>query len=91
MSMKKKTARKNPRGITRIDQESTRTHGWFVRVGWSRKRNGSYAPKHTRFFGDVSHGGKKKALAAAEKFVGSVARPKKAKKTARKKTARKKK
>jgi len=60
------------RGISRIDQPSTRTHGWFVRVGWHMRRNGSYGPRHTRFFGDVSHGGKRKALLAAQRFVKKV-------------------
>ncbi len=67
------------RGISRIDQESTRTHGWFVRVGYYEDKSGTYRARHTKFFGDVSHGGKKKALAAAEKFVKQADR-KKAKK-----------
>ena len=60
------------RGISRIDQPSTRTHGWFVRVGWHVRRNGSYGPRHTKFFGDVSYGGKRKALLAAQRFVRKV-------------------
>lgn len=71
------------RGISRIDQESTRTHGWFVRVGYYETKGGAYKAKHTKFFGDVSHGGKNGALAAAEKFVRSVDK----KKPAAKKTA----
>ena len=67
------------RGISRIDQESTRTHGWFVRVGYFETRQGSYRARHTKFFGDASNGGKKKALAAAEAFVASVAKKPKAK------------
>jgi len=63
------------RGISRIDQESTRTHGWFVRVGYYETRQGTYRAKHTRFFGDVSNGGKAKALKAAEAFVKKVAKP----------------
>ena len=66
------------RGISRIDQESTRTHGWFVRVGYYETKGGSYRAKHTKFFGDVGHGGKAKALKAAERFVASVSRKKKA-------------
>lgn len=57
------------RGISRIDQDSTRTHGFFVRVGWYRRRDGSYGPRHRAFFGDVSHGGKRRALRAAEAWV----------------------
>ena len=73
------------RGISRIDQESTRTHGWFVRVGYFETKNGSYKAKHTKFFGDVSNGGKAKALKAAEKFVASVDKKKPAKAAAKKK------
>lgn len=56
-------------GISRIDQESTRTHGYYARVGYSRGRDGRSRPKHVAFFGDASHGGRKKALAAAEEWV----------------------
>ena len=73
------------RGISRIDQESTRTHGWFVRVGYYETRNGSYKARHTKFFGDVGHGGKAKALKSAEAFVLSVDKKKPAKATAAKK------
>lgn len=67
--MKKKRARASGRkGISRIDQPSTRTHGWFVRIGYHERRDGSYGPRFTKYFGDVTHGGKRKALAAAEKF-----------------------
>ena len=62
----KKTSRpQKHRGISRIDQASTRTHGWFVRAGFYKLRNGTYAPRHRKFFGDVTHGGKKKSLTAA--------------------------
>ena len=70
--VRRKTRSAAYRGISRIDQPSTRTHGWFVRVGWHVRRNGSYGPRHTRFFGDVSHGGKRKALLAAQRFVKKV-------------------
>jgi hypothetical protein len=73
--MKKRTSTPSRRrGISRIDQPEKRTHGWFVRVGYHERRDGSYGPRHTRFFGDASHGGKGKALTAAEKFVASVTR-----------------
>lgn len=58
-------------GISRIDQESTRTHGWFVRVGYRRTKQG-WRPKHRAFFGDKSHGGKTAALKAAEQWLNSV-------------------
>ncbi len=64
------------RCITRIDQESTRTHGFFVRVGWRYRADGSYGPKHTAFFGDASHGGKRKALHAAQAWRDDVLAPK---------------
>jgi hypothetical protein len=72
--VKKRTRKRRStrHGISRIDQPSTRTHGWFVRVGYRKRRDGSYGAKHTKFFGDVSHGGKNRALKAAEKFVAGV-------------------
>lgn len=75
--MKKRTRRRRSTryGISRIDQPSTRTHGWFVRVGYHVRRDGGYGARHTRFFGDVSNGGKRKALKAAEKYVASVHKP----------------
>jgi len=70
-------------GISRIDQPSTRTHGWFVRLGYRKRRDGSYGAKHTRFFGDVSNGGKSKALKAAEKYVAGLMPKRKAGKSKR--------
>ncbi len=67
--------RSSRRGISRIDQPSTRTHGWFVRVGYRKRRDGSYGARHTRFFGDVSHGGRRRSLKAAEAFVKALERP----------------
>jgi hypothetical protein len=60
------------RGISRIDQPSTRTHGWFVRAGFSRRPDGSYAPRHRKFFGDAGHGGKRRALRAAQEYLAIV-------------------
>ena len=65
-----------PRGISRIDQDSTRTHGWFVRVGYAADRKGTYRARHTKYFGDATHGGKKKGLAAAIRFVNGLKRKK---------------
>jgi len=71
----KKVARKGGTssvpGISRIDQESTRTHGYFVRVGYHRTKEGAWRPKHRAFFGDASHGGKEKAFKAAVKWLKS--------------------
>lgn len=62
------------RGISRIDQPSTRTHGWFVRAGFHLRPNGTYGPRHRKFFGDVSHGGKRKALRAAKEYLAKLDR-----------------
>lgn len=61
-------------GISRIDQASTRTHGFFVRVGYHRTRDGSWRPKHRAFFGDASYGGKAKALKAAQAWLKKVSK-----------------
>ena len=50
-------------GISRIDQDSHRTHGWFTRVGWE---NGRRLPRFKSFFGDKTYGGKEAALRAAQ-------------------------
>ncbi len=76
-STARKTTRRRgglPAGISRIDQESTRTHGYFVRVGYHRTREGTWRPKHRSFFGDAGHGGKAKALKAAIKWLKGVSR-----------------
>ena len=56
-------------GISRIDQASTRTHGYFVRVGYHRTKEGAWRPKFRSFFGDAGHGGKEKAFKAAVKWL----------------------
>ena len=63
-----------PAGISRIDQASTRTHGFFVRVGYHRTRDGKWRPKQRSFFGDAGHGGKAKALKAAVKWLKGVSK-----------------
>ena len=60
------------RGISRIDQPSTRTYGWFVRVGFYKRRDGSYGPRHRKFFGDVTYGGKRRALRAAQEYLATL-------------------
>ncbi len=57
-----------PAGISGIDQETSGTHGFFVRVGY-RKTTKGWRPKASAFFGDASHGGKSSALRAAEKWL----------------------
>ena len=81
--MRKKKGKKAGRrsrypGISRIDQPSTRTHGWFVRAGFYRAKKRIYAPRHRKFFGDVSHGGKARSLKAAQAYLKSVTRQKSA-------------
>ncbi len=66
---KKKGGSTTVPGISRIDQESTRTHGFFVRVGYHRTKEGAWRPKHRAFFGDAGHGGKEKAFKAALKWL----------------------
>ena len=60
------------RGISRIDQSSTRTYGWFVRAGFFKRPDGSYAPRHRKFFGDAGYGGKRRALRAAQEYLAIV-------------------
>ena len=60
-------------GISRIDQESTRTHGYVGRVGYRRTDSG-WRPQFTAFFGDRSHGGATEALRAAEKWLRATKR-----------------
>ena len=60
-------------GISRIDQESTRTHGYVGRVGYRRTDSG-WRPQFTAFFGDRSHGGALEALKAAEKWLRATKR-----------------
>jgi hypothetical protein len=73
--MKKTRARPvGRRGISRIDQPSTRTHGWFVRANFHKRPDGSYGPRHRKFFGDASYGGKTRALRAAREYRASVER-----------------
>src|SRR5215208_3791390 len=58
-------------GISRIDQDSTRTHGYLVRFDYRRTEEG-WRPRHKAFFGDVSNGGRSGALKAAEEWLASV-------------------
>jgi hypothetical protein len=62
------------RGISRIDQPSTRTYGWFVRTAFYKRPDGSYAPRHRKFFGDASYGGQRRALRAAQQYLAIVER-----------------
>lgn len=77
---KKQRARRGRRpGISRIDQPSTRTHGWFVRSGFHTRADGTSAPRHRKFFGDFTYGGKRRALKAAGEYLAIVTRVQKKK------------
>jgi len=79
-------AKANMKGISRIDQDERRTHGWYVRV---RLRSGRYASK---LFSDKMHGSKKKALDAAVAYRDAMtpeSEPKASKKKAARKPAKK--
>jgi hypothetical protein len=86
---KRKPTRPEMRGLTRIDQDSTRTHGWFARMGWHYRADDSYGPKHTAFFGDMSYGGKRSALRVAQAWRDAILKKaKKTKRTTKKKAQR---
>jgi hypothetical protein len=81
-------------GISRIDQDSTRTHGYFVRVGY-RLTDKGWRPKFSAFFGDATHKGAAGALRAAKawhkEMSGSAGKSKRnGRAKPRAKTARKK-
>ena len=59
-----KTRSRTP-GICRIDQPAKHNHGYFVRL----QRRGKI---HSAFFSDIKHGGRKRALAAAQKHYGKL-------------------
>jgi hypothetical protein len=75
---KQKKSRRSIRrpGISRIDQDSTRTHGWFVRAGFYMRSDGASVPRHRKFFGDFSYGGKRRALKVAMDYLSLVTRVK---------------
>lgn len=52
-------------GISRMDNDSNRTHGWLVTI--QRRRE-----IYRKFFSDMPHGGKLKALAAAKAFRDEI-------------------
>src|SRR5436305_1803291 len=54
-------AKSGYKGISRIDQESRNTFGWYVRVMFNGKQV-------SKFFSDKVHGNRKKALDAAVKY-----------------------
>jgi hypothetical protein len=71
-SEKQKVMLEKHKDIARIDQESKRTHGWYVRVRFQGKT-------HSKFFSDKKCGGRYSSLLAAiawrdttEKKLGKI-------------------
>ncbi|MDF1811477.1 MAG: AP2 domain-containing protein [Verrucomicrobiales bacterium] len=52
-------------GITRIDQEDKKNHGYYVRITHKGKR-------YQKYFPDKSNGGKSKALRAAKEYRDDI-------------------
>lgn len=72
-----------PPGVCRVDQPSTRTHGYVVRLGhrpvkfkepWMEKAHVVWRPKLSAYFGDHSHGGPAAALEACRRWIRYVVR-----------------
>jgi hypothetical protein len=55
-------------GISRVDQKSTRTHGYVGRLGYRQTETG-WRPAFKAFFGDASNNGPEGALKAAETWL----------------------
>ena len=60
-------------GISRVDQKSTRTHGYVGRLGYRQTETG-WRPAFKAFFGDASNGGPEGALKAAESWLRQTRR-----------------
>lgn len=73
----KPTPQRPSAGISRVDQPERRTHGYVVRLDYRRTKSGSYRPRLVSFFGDASHGGRKGAWEAAEKWRAQALRKQK--------------
>ncbi len=71
MTTKRVTASKH-KDIARIDQESKRSHGWYVRVRFQGKI-------HSKFFSDKKNGGRNSALLGAitwrDKIRAKIGKP----------------
>jgi len=52
-----------------------------MRTGFYKRPDGTYAPRHSKFFGDVSHGGKRRALRAAQDYLAKLERRRTRKRT----------
>ena len=54
-----------------------------MRSQFSARADGTYGPRHRKFFGDHSYGGKRRALQAAKAYLALVQRPRTKKKARR--------
>jgi hypothetical protein len=68
---KPRAGRRLAPGIVRVD--SNRTHGYVVRIGYVRGPTG-WRARYRAYFGDRMYGGKRKALAAAERWIRELVR-----------------
>jgi hypothetical protein len=68
---KPRAGRRLTPGIVRVD--SNRTHGYVVRIGYVRGPNG-WRARYRAYFGDRMYGGKRRALAAAERWIRELVR-----------------
>ena len=73
MPTAKSTMQRPSAGISRVDQASRRTFGYVVRFGY-KKTDAGYRPKVSKFFPDKTHGGKRSAWEAAERFLRAARR-----------------
>ena len=55
------------KGVSRIDQPHKHNHGWYVRVAFQKK-------VHSKFFSDLSNGGRQKALTKAVRYRNALER-----------------
>lgn len=61
VATKKKVAKRQPKGYSRVDSDTTNSHGWLVRI---RRKD----VLKSSFVSDSTHGGKRKSQAAAIKL-----------------------
>lgn len=43
-----------------------------MRTGFYKRRDGTYVPRHRRFFGDFTYGGKRRSLRAARAYLAKL-------------------
>ena len=59
-----------PPGLSRVDDDASRKHGYLVRLGWTKatKKGRHNKPVHKKYFGDATFGSARRALAAAVRW-----------------------